>query len=248
MNPVHRRASATLLAVLFVFLWSGSSAALADGSLDELYRQAAANPIRTDEDRSADAVRKPVEFLQFAEVRPGMRMLDIAAGAGYTTRLLAIVAGSKGRVWAQSARPSAAFAERLAEHPQPDIVSVTRPFEDPVPNEAKNLDLITIIMNYHDIAYLPVDRAKMDGRLFDALKAGGHLVVIDHSAAKGRGTKDAKRLHRIEETVVLDEFRKAGFRLEQESDFLRNPADPRKRAFFDMDMPTDKFALRFVKP
>jgi predicted methyltransferase len=47
---------------------------------------------------------------------------------------------------------------------------------------------------------------------------------------------------------VLDEERKAGFQLEQEGYFMKNPADPRDQAFFNMTIPTDKFALRFVKP
>jgi predicted methyltransferase len=103
-------------------------------------------------------------------------------------------------------------------------------------------------MNYHDIAYMPVDRAKMNRRLFNALKPGGHLVVMDHSAKTGSGISAAKTLHRIDEKVVADEFRQAGFRLEKSSDFLKNPDDPRDQAFFDMKIPTDKFALRFVKP
>ena len=55
-------------------------------------------------------------------------------------------------------------------------------------------------------------------------------------------------LNAIDEAVVMNELRQAGFQLEQESDFLRNPSDPRDQAFFDMKIPTDKFALRFVKP
>jgi predicted methyltransferase len=228
----------------------GYAASQSDGSqaLSESYKQVVASPIRTDEDRSADAKRKPLEFLQFTNVRPGMRVLDIAAGGGYTTQLLALAVGSSGTVWAQGAKSRSALDERLAKHPQANIVPVIRPFEDPIPDGVSKLDLITIIMNYHDIAYMPVDRAKMNLRLFDALKPGGHLVVLDHSAKEGSGISAAKSLHRIDEKVVLDEFRQAGFQLEQEDDFLKNPADPRDQAFFDMKSQTDKFALRFVKP
>ena len=107
---------------------------------------------------------------------------------------------------------------------------------------------ITIVLNYHDIAYLPVDRAKMNARLFAALKPGGRLVVIDHSAKAGTGIADAKTLHRIDEAIVLAEFRQAGFVLDATSDFLRNPADSREQSSGDGRIPTDKFALRFVKP
>ena len=217
-------------------------------AISDSYRQAVASPIRTDADRDADAQRKPFEFLQFTNVRPGMRVLDIAAGGGYTTQLLALAVGSKGTVWAQNAKSQPALEKRLPSHPQANIIPVIRSYQDPVPDAASQLDLITVVMNYHDIAYMPVDRAKMDRRLFDALKSGGHLVVLDHSAKAGSGVSVAKTLHRIDEKVVLDEFRQAGFQLEQSGDFLRNQSDPRDQAFFDMKIPTDKFALRFVKP
>jgi len=214
----------------------------------KIYRQAVASPVRTDDDRATDANRKPLEFLQFAEVRPGMQVLDVSAGAGYTTQLLALVVGSKGTVWAQGPKEAQALQARLAKHPQANIVPVVKSFEDPIPANAPKLDLITLIMNYHDITYMPVDREKMNRHLFDALKRGGHLVILDHSAKPGSGISVAKTLHRIEEKVVLDEERKAGFKLEQESNFMRNPADPRDQAFFNMTIPTDKFAMRFVKP
>ena len=73
-----------------------SHAAPMKEDIDAIYKQAVASPIRTDEDREADAKRKPLEFLQFANVQPGMRALDVSAGAGYTTQLLALVVGNKG--------------------------------------------------------------------------------------------------------------------------------------------------------
>jgi len=212
------------------------------------YQQAVNSPIRTNADRLADAKRKPVEFLQFAQVQQGMRVLDIAAGGGYTSQLLALAVGSKGVVWAQVDKQRPAFVKRLADHPQSNIIPVVSTFEDPIPSDMPKLDLITIIMSYHDIAYKSVDRAKLNQRLFDALKSGGHLVVIDHSAKPGSGVSVAKSLHRIDEKVVGEEFLKAGFQLEKECIYLHNQSDPRDQAFFNMDIPTDKFALRFIKP
>jgi len=217
-------------------------------NLTKLYLQVASSPIRTDDDRKVDPARKPVEFLQFAKVQPGMLVLDVASGRGYTTQLLALAVGGTGKVWAQADKLRDEITKRLTDHPQSNILPVVRPYDDPIPADVSKLDLITIILNYHDIAYMPVDRAKMNLHLFNALKSGGHLIVIDHSAKKGEGTTVAKSFHRIDEAVVLDEVRQAGFQLEQEGDFLHNPTDPREQAFFNMNMPTDSFALRFVKP
>lgn len=219
-----------------------------DRAMAEAYRQVIANPIRTDQDRRTDTARHPAEFLAFTQVRPGMQVLDVSAGFGYTSQLLALAVGPNGTVWAQAQQPGAGLVKRLAEHPQANLTAVARPFEDPVPEQAPKLDLITLVLNYHDISYLPVDRARMNQRLFAALKPGGRYIIIDHAGRSGTGISEGKTLHRIDEAVVLAEARQAGFVLDAESNFLRNPADARDQTSTGSPIPTDKFALRFVKP
>ena len=124
------------------------------------YESAIASPIRTDQDRRLDASRHPAEFLDFAQVKPGMKVLDVSSGAGYTSQLLALAVTPGGMVWAQAPKPGPTLLKRLEDHPQADFVVVTQPFEDPVPGGAPKFDLITLVLNYHDITYLPVDRAR----------------------------------------------------------------------------------------
>jgi predicted methyltransferase len=212
------------------------------------YQKVIANPIRTDQDRRMDASRDPADFLPFTQAQPGMIALDVAAGGGYTSQLLALAVAPGGTLYAQTPRPGPTLQKRLAEAPQANFIVVERPFEDPVPPDAPKFDLITIVNNYHDISYLPVDRAKMNQRLFAALKSGGRLVVVDHSARAGTGITDGKTLHRIDEAVVRSELQQAGFVLQSEGDFLRNPADSRTESSNEPKVPTDKFALRFVRP
>jgi len=71
------------------------------------YDAAIASPVRTDQDRRMDASRKPAEFLPFTGVGPGMRVLDVSTGGGYTSQLLALVVGPEGRLYAQSPNPGA---------------------------------------------------------------------------------------------------------------------------------------------
>jgi predicted methyltransferase len=80
------------------------------------------------------------------------------------------------------------------------------------------------------------------------LKPGGRLVVVDHAGRAGTGIGEGKTLHRIDESVVRAELAQAGFVLEAEGAFLRNPSDPRDQPSGNSPIPTDKFALRFVKP
>jgi predicted methyltransferase len=248
LTPSHAVRSITLvLGLLFVF---GAGYAVADDArlTAERIREIIASPIRTDQDRRMDATRHPAEFLQFAQVKPGMRVLDVSAGAGYTSQLLALAVGPAGTVWAQREQPGVTLTKRLGDHPQANLVPVLRPFDDPVPEQASKLDLVTLVLNYHDISYLPVDRARMNQRLFAALRPGGHFIVIDHAAKAGADISVGKTLHRIDEAIVLAEVRQAGFVLEAASDFLRDPADTRELSSGDSKVPTDKFALRFVKP
>jgi predicted methyltransferase len=123
-----------------------------------------------------------------------------------------------------------------------------RSYDDPVPEHAAQLDLVTLVLNYHDLTYLPIDRASMNQHIFAALKSGGHFIVIDHSAKAGADISSGKTLHPIDEAVVVAEVTQAGFTLESEGSFLRNPADNRETPMGDMKIPTDRFVLRFVKP
>ena len=242
----------SLAIACFTMLSTLLASGCATTSLPQEQRAAAerviASPIRSEQDRKTDAARKPVDFMLFTGVRPGMRVLDVSAGGGYTSQLLALAVGSSGTVYAQAPRPGETLTKRLADHPQSNLVLVTRPFEDPVPDDAPKLDLVTLVLNYHDITYLPVDRAKMNARIFAALKPGGRYVIVDHSGRAGTGITEGRTLHRIDESVVRDEVRKAGFVLDAEGDFLRNPADARDDSSGQPKVPTDKFVLRFVKP
>jgi predicted methyltransferase len=149
-------------------------------------------------------------------------------------------------VWAQTPKAGPAITERMAAHPQANFELVTRPFDDPVPPEAPQLDLVTLVLNYHDISYLPVDRDAMNRKIFAALKPGGHYVIVDHSALPGTGITAGKTLHRIEEVTVVEEVKRAGFVLEGEGSFMRNAGDPRTGSSNEPP-PSDKFVLRFVK-
>lgn len=228
---------------------SGCASAPPGGpSAEERAKSVVASPIRTDQDRRMDASRNPLAFLPFTGVAPGMVVFDLSAGAGYTTQLLALSVGPTGKVYAQRPSPGEALTKRLADHPQANIVVVYRPFADPIPPDVPKVDLITFVNNYHDFVNAPIDRAQLNRRLYDALKPGGRLVVVDHAALPGSGTSATRTLHRIDEAVVVAEVTRAGFVLEAEGRFLRHPDDPHTVSSGDGAILTDKFALRFVRP
>jgi hypothetical protein len=124
-------------------------------------------------------------------------------------------------------RAKTRFEARLKTPGGKNIVSLARPFDDPLPADVRDLDLITFLFFYHDTTYMPVDRAEMNRKLYAALKPGGMLVIADHSAKPGDGTSVGKSLHRIEESALRREVEAAGFKLVAEGDVWRLPEDAR---------------------
>ena len=231
------------LAALFVL--SLAACAAQPLSRDEL-AQLVNNPERSAADRTNDERRHPVDMLSFIGVRPGMHVLDVSAGGGYTTELLARAVGPNGIVYAQTPKPSPRLMARLKS--LKNVVLVPRKFDDPVPPEAKGLDLVTLMFNYHDFGHFGVDRARLNRAVFAALKPGGMYVIADHAGRPGTGISESNTLHRVEESLVRREVEAAGFRLAEEGTFLRNANDPRDRETPDPPQPKDEFVLKFVKP
>ena len=250
IGTVFRRT--TLIGAMAIIAMLAVAGAQAQQTPD--YEAIVASPDRADGDRQADARRQPAKMLAFTGVKTGMKVLDMEASAGYSTELLARAVGPGGMVYAQD---SAAVIERFvkdkfdirAQKPvMKNVVHVVRDFDDPIPPDVSNLDMITFFFAYHDITYMQVDRAVMNKKMLAALKPGGFLIIADHSAKAGDGITVAKTLHRIEESVVRQELEAAGFKLVEEGNFLRHPEDPREAAVFRPQVPTDEFVLKYQKP
>jgi len=208
---------------------------------------------RSEADRQTDKRRDPVRLLAFTGVKAGMTVLDMGAGGGYSTELMARAVGAGGKVYGQdstegSPRAKERFEARMKTPARTNVVALVRPFDDPVPAGAGPFDLITFFFFYHDTTYMPVDRSAMNKKLFAALKPGSFLVIADHSAKAGAGTSVGKTLHRIEESTLRSEVEAAGFRLAGEGNFLRHPEDTREERIFGSKVPVDEFVLKFQKP
>jgi predicted methyltransferase len=213
---------------------------------------------RYESDRDLDHGRHPGELLAYLDLPKGAKVGELFAGKGYTTELLARRVGSSGVVWAENPPAWARtvghqFGERLGKGVMQSTNRVDQPADAAWPAEAHDLDAIVIVLAYHDAVAMGVNRAAMNKAAFEALKKRGEYVIVDHSANPGRGTKDAKSLHRIDEETVIREVTAAGFQKYDDADFLRNPNDNRDwnasaTAAGDKRGTSDRFVLRFVRP
>lgn len=247
---------ATVTGLVLYSLFS-ISAALAD-SYTDIITQAVNNPARSAEDRKRDETSKPIEVLGFFGVKPGMRVLDFLSGGGYYSEILSYIVGEQGQVVAHTNEAYSKFvgdeiARRFGSNRLPQIVRLTT--EMPALGFAReSFDMILMVMTYHDIYYVDdfwpaVDRENFFMQIYSALKPGGILAVIDHSAKPHTGKSAAQDLHRIDEVFARKDIESAGFGFAAASDVLRNAEDDRTIMVFDEAIrgKTDRFVYRFVK-
>ena len=246
-----------LFGVLLSFFLAHSSLALAS-AVDE----AIANPARSEEDKALDAKRKPAAVLNLVDLKPGMAVIDIFGGGGYYAELFSYVVGEDGFVTLYNNTPWSEFVtdavkQRFADNRLPNVdVFVARP-ED-LDKMTDEYDAAFLILGMHDIYYADpenkwpaIDREKFLKGIYSIVAEGGLLGIIDHNALPGTDpTETGKTLHRIDPAIIIRDVEAAGFKLEKQSDILRNPADDLQKVVFDpaVRWQTDQSVLLFRKP
>jgi predicted methyltransferase len=205
---------------------------------------ALADPARTEKDRERDAREKPAEVLAFAGVKPGMTVVDMFAGGGYYSELLAGVVGPTGKVVSVNNVPYANYSkdDSKARFTEGRLKNVERRIvEASYMNLApKSVDLIVICMSFHDAFWIDEKEGwpeiNTDGfieSLKRMLKPGGKLLIIDHNAPAGTGREMAGKAHRLNEEVAKKSLTTHGFVLEKTYDGLRNKDDQLDKMVFD---------------
>lgn len=226
-----------------------------------VYAAAMDSATRPDEDRASDAGRQPGAVLEFIGIQPGDVVLEMWAGGGYYTELLAHIVGESGKIVAHENTPIIAFAgeayeKRHAENRLPNA-EILIAENNELTLEPDSFDAATIILNYHDLYWSSeeygwdqIDIPAFHAQLFQSIKPGGILAIVDHQAASGSPGETGNTLHRIDSAIVIAELTAAGFVLDGESDALRNADDDHTKGVFDPEIrgKTDRYVLRFRKP
>jgi predicted methyltransferase len=254
---MNRRKFTIAVSLCSAFLLMGAPAMAADE-----YDAAVKHAARPPEDKARDALDQPTEILRLTGIKPGMKVADVLAGDGYYSELLSYIVGPSGHVWlinnaafdnwSQPALKNRLAGDRLANvtHETVDLNDMKLP--------AASMDAVLLVKVYHDLYWVntnpknpwpKIDVGGVLDQLSRALKPGGTLLLIDHSAKAGHGNADAGELHRIEEAFAVKDFTAHGFNVVAKSDLLRRPDD--KRDLISYKGPalgkTDRFVLVFRK-
>ena len=218
-------------------------------------------PGRPDALVALDAGRKPAEVLAQSLIKPGARVMDVMAGQGYYTELLARHVGPKGRVIAiepvnymEDSKTAEAWAALQKRNRNVELV-VGAPGEAAMPDK---LDAAFYHLTYHDLywqsekfKYPRTDVDDYNARLFQALKPGGVVLIIDHYGVPGMDSRaQADKTHRIDAAVVMADMARAGFRFAGSVPILEMAGDDPAKLVFDPSLrgKTNRFYYRFVKP
>lgn len=238
---------------------------------------------RSSQHKARNVYRNPVETLQFFGLNADMSVLEIWPGHGWYTEILAPFLKQQGKLTLAQfrhndgslkdersifwARVSERLEQRIAEEADyfgtPDMIELDPPAFYPAVSE--QFDLVLTFRNAHIW--------NEDGHLFatlqsifQALKPGGVLGMVEHRAARLSDISSSAAEGYLDEAYVIQAAELAGFSLVASSELNANPADSKNYPKGVYALPptlamgrvnkaqylaigeSDRMTLKFIKP
>ncbi|WP_437670055.1 class I SAM-dependent methyltransferase [Sorangium sp. So ce131] len=233
---------------------------------------------RTPGNAERDPARHPVETLEFFGLKPTSTVLELGAGEGWYTELLAPVLSKKGKLIVTSFDPNGPaesrntlYGKRLKRmlEKSPDlfgkveVVVIDR--DTPKLGIEGKVDLVLAIREAHNWHR----NGKFDtyvAEVFKALKPGGVFGVVAHRAKPDANPDESAKQGYLPEPWVIQKVESAGFKLGAKSEVNANPKDTKDypegvwtlppnfrlgekdRARYAAIGESDRMTLKFVKP
>jgi predicted methyltransferase len=253
-----------------------------DGATSAALDAAISGDHRSDANKARDKYRRPKETLAFLGFRSDMTVVEIWPGGGWYTEILAPALLENGKLIAAqySVNPTYGYQRRyfgsfLSKLGQtPDIyrdVEITHlgvPYELAIA-PAASADMVLTFRNAHNWVnpgYGNEAAALTFQTMFDALKLGGVLGIVDHRWPDPVTEDPAAENGYVSEDRVIALAEAAGFELAARSDMNRNRSDSHEHPEGVWTLPpslalgeknqdeylavgeSDRMTLRFVKP
>ncbi len=158
------------------------------------------------EDRAIFAHR--LEILDALHLEPGTDIADIGAGTGFFSRMFANAVGPKGTVYAVDIADNfIEHIEKTAKEEKLKNLKAVLCDERSTKLKKASVDIVFICDTYHHFEF-PYDTM---ASVYDALRPGGQVVIVDFERIQGITTKWVLNHVRCGKGTVTDEVKDAGF-------------------------------------
>src|SRR5450830_1382930 len=230
---------------------------------DDALKAAINGAQRTPENITRDVYRHPDETLRFFGIRPDMKVVELAPGAGWYTEILAPYLRNDGLMIATASDPASdneqskrgyqRFKQRLDERPAVFDKRTRCAFEP--------------LRNIHNwIAHSNGSVKGVFQSAFDALKPGGVCGIVEHRLPENKEQDDRASSGYVHETYVVQMAQSVGFKLVGKSEINANPKDhadheggvwalpptyankDNNKAAYQAIGESDRMTLKFIKP
>ena len=272
---------AMVLVVSVIFLAVPGQTALAEDGISAentvRLKAAIANDYRSAKNTARDVYRHPLGTLSFFGLKPGMTVVEIYPGRGWYTEVLAPYLSGRGQLYAASwAKDSKSknIQRRLKEYhamltARSDaygqvIVTELSPTKTNIA-PAGTADMVLTFRNIHNWMKRGYDRTVFDA-MYKALRPGGVLGVVEHRGNPEVWPDPQALSGYVDQDVVIELAKDAGFELAATSEVNANPKDARNHPKGVWTLPpamrlkdkdrskylaigeSDRMTLKFIKP
>ncbi len=233
---------------------------------------------RSEANKARDQWRHPAEVLEFFGVSDDKVVMEIWPGGGWYSEVLAPYLRDSGTYIAAGWDPdseipfiknaAAAYMKKLAEFPEvydQTKVGVLMPPDLLQPVAPGSVDVVLTFRNIHN--WMPRGSQQMMLQaMYDALKPGGVLGVIEHRGVPGVEQDPKAASGYVNEDYAIELIESTGFVFDGKSEINANPADTKDHPEGVWTLPptlrlkeqdkdkylaigeSDRFTLRFIKP
>lgn len=232
---------------------------------------AIAGELRSAENKARDQYRHPKETLEFFGVEPDDLVVEMWPGGGWYTEILAPYLADEGSLALVASESRLESVRKLAADNPDAFKSV---LFSPVENQgdettfpAGGADVVLTFRNVHnwEMGDEPYGAAQF-AAMFEMLRPGGTLGVVDHRLPEDRPDEDMKSSGYMKQSHVIALAEAAGFELVEASEINANAADtadhpegvwtlPPRLRLEDQDRDkylaigeSDRMTLKFRKP
>lgn len=209
-------------------------------------------------DLKRDERSRPQAVLDHFGITAGQTVLDLFGGGGYYSEIASYVVGDDGKVFLHNNQAYLGFAgealdARLQDNRLPGVIRYDKEV-DAIDLEENSIDLVLMVMTYHDLYYKTddwdINPDNFFAMLHRVLKPGGVLGIVDHEGSANSGSSAAQDLHRIDPLFARQDFEEHGFRFAGEIDALKNSNDKLDVSVFDPSVQgkTSRFVYKYIEP